>query len=260
MLITLLRIISFLSGWAYFIIWSLSVYPQTFLNHELESVEGFSIDFGIMNVWGYWFYSIYTIGGFIYPHLGTGEVQLNDLFFPTHWFLAASVTLTQVWLFERGTQRKFSLWVLAMLVLEWVLVISVFVLEGIVGLRIDDKYNTFKIAGYWKTLITFFKYWPQVYLNYSRKSTFGLSMPYIWMDFTGGMLSTIQQIVDLIVYNKTMATSSSSTFESFNIIKWFIALLTFVFDSIFFYQHYIQYPVTKKDASERLALLCHKVQ
>ena len=48
---------------------------------------------------------------------------------------------------------------------------------------------TIRQAGYGKAVITFFKYMPQVYLNYSRKSTVGWSMANVLMDFGGGFFS-----------------------------------------------------------------------
>ncbi len=45
--------------------------------------------------------------------------------------------------------------------------------------------------GYCKAAITFVKYVPQVYLNYSRKSTVGFSLANVVLDLMGGILSFI---------------------------------------------------------------------
>jgi cystinosin len=95
---------SYATGWVYFVAWSLSFYPQVILNYNHKSVAGFSIDFAILNVSGFLFYSMYSIGGFIYPHLGTGVVHQNDMFFALHAFVTSSILLTQVHIYHRGNQ------------------------------------------------------------------------------------------------------------------------------------------------------------
>ena len=53
------------------------------------------------------------------------------------------------------------------------------------------SYNTFRLGGYCKALITFVKYCPQVYLNFRRKSTVGWSIINIMLDLTGGSCSIL---------------------------------------------------------------------
>lgn len=50
--------------------------------------------------------------------------------------------------------------------------------------------------GYVKLVCTVIKYCPQVYVNYKRKSTEGWSINQILLDFTGGVLSLAQLLVD----------------------------------------------------------------
>jgi cystinosin len=167
------------------------------LNYQLESVAGFSIDFGLLNTSGFLFYSIYVIGGILYPGLGTGEIYIVDLLFPTHCFLIAAATLAQWWIYERGVQKTFKPGVVLVVFLQWVIVFMVFwtqiMLKSWLGLSLPNSLNLLMITGYMKTTITFFKYWPQVYLNFIRKSTKGLSMPYIFLDLSGGAFSLLQQ-------------------------------------------------------------------
>ena len=204
MILTLLYIISNLSGWLYVILWCLSVYPQTLLNFKIKSVAGFSMDFGIMHWTGFLMYSIYCLGGFVYPYMGTGKIHIVDLLFPTHWFLISAANLSQVWIYERGSQPGFDRKVLTMMIFMWTIVAIFFISEGFLGVSIPTFLNTFMILGYLKTIITFCKYCPQVYLNYVRKSTRGLSMSYLLFDLSGGVFSIIQQMVGKIkftIYN-----------------------------------------------------------
>jgi len=66
------------------------------------------------------------------------------------------------------------MWAVVILILEWIALIAVFFCEGVFDIKengFPEGFNTFRMAGYNKALISFVKYLPQVYLNYSRKST-----------------------------------------------------------------------------------------
>jgi len=75
-----------------------------------------------------------------------------------------------------------------------------------IGLGLGGDNNLFYWMGLGKVVITFVKYTPQVYLNYSRKSTYGWSIQNIFLDFTGGSLSFVQIFIDWI------NSGSTSTF------------------------------------------------
>ena len=59
------QMISFVIGWMYFTMWTLMFFPQATENYSRKSVAGFSIDFAILNPQGYYFYTLYSMGGFI---------------------------------------------------------------------------------------------------------------------------------------------------------------------------------------------------
>ena len=124
----------------------------------MKSVAGFSIEYAILNVSGFFFYFLYSIGGYVYPHLGTGIVDINDLVFAIHAFFLASIHLTQVFIYDRGDQHKFRSWAKYLLVILWTIVITIFVLEGFLELDIPHYVNAFKVAGYGKAVITLVKY------------------------------------------------------------------------------------------------------
>ena len=83
---------------------------------------------------------------------------------------------------------------------------------------------------------------PQVYLNYSRKSTAGWSIANILLDFTGGSLSIVQQVIDMI-YNGTNGNGWSffGSGDGFNVVKFFLGVFAWFFDIIFMIQHFILY-------------------
>ena len=122
---------------------------------------------------------------------GTGTIYINDLVFGIHAFMLASVQLTQIFIYDRGNQKGFSLWTMGLLAIELATVGAILFHEVRHPMAIDPYWSTIKVLGYWKTLITAVKYLPQVYLNWKRQSTVGWSLTNVLLDFTGGMLSLI---------------------------------------------------------------------
>ena len=246
-----LNVLSAVIGWVYFFAWSFSFYPQSILNWKKKSVAGFSLEFALLNVSGFFFYSLYSIGGFTYSHLGTGSVEPNDLVFALHAFLLSSVQFSQAFIYERGKQKSFALWAVVLLICEWITLITVFFLEGVIDVGVlPVEFNSFRVAGYNKAIITFVKYLPQVYLNYSRKSTVGWSITNIMLDFTGGSLSILQQVIDMLYEgaNGNGYDFFGSGGDAFNIVKFLLGAIACFFDIIFITQHFILYPHAEKPA------------
>lgn len=252
-----LELISMLVGWTYLMAWNFSSYPLNLLHYKTKSVAGFSLDFGLMNTTCHLLYSMYTVGGLIYPYMGTGIIQVNDLLFPTHCFLATSVTLAQWFIYDTGKQKGFTPWVVWMLATQALIIMSFFFCEGILGYELPHSFNTFKVAGYCNTMITFVKYSPQIILNYQRKSTEGLSIPFFMLDLTGGMLSIFQQFIDLYISAERSGNwDEFSIFSNnFNIIKFSIGMLTLTFGMFIAFQHYVLYRPVEVKSSLRKNLL-----
>jgi hypothetical protein len=110
--------------------------------------------------------------------------------------------------------------------------------------NIPHNYNTFRMAGYCKALITLLKYCPQVYLNYCRKSTIGWSIFNILLDFTGGVFSITQEVIDLTYLGMTTGEWDilGNKGDTFNIVKFFLGVISIFFDVVFMIQHWILYP------------------
>lgn len=207
-------------------------------------MAGFSLEFALLNVSGFFFYSLYSVGGFVYPHLGTGTIQPNDLVFALHAFALSSCQFAQAFIYERGQQKSFALWAVVLLIVEWIVLIVVFFLEGVINIGVMPvAFNTFRVAGYNKAIITFLKYCPQVWLNYTRKSTVGWSIMNIMLDFTGGSLSVLQQVIDMLYNGFTDGNWSffGSGGDAFNIVKFMLGITAMFFDIIFMIQHFILY-------------------
>lgn len=83
-------------------------------------------------------------------------------------------------------------------------------------------------------IITFFKYIPQVILNYQRKSTVGWAISTILLDFVGGILSLAQLVIDSSLQNNW-----SGLFG--NPVKLSIGNIGLFFNIVLMIQHYILY-------------------
>lgn len=94
-------------------------------------------------------------------------------------------------------------------------------------------------------------------MNYKRKSTVGWSIGNIFLDFTGGILSILQMIINaynyskyndklgetfcicLLIYFYFIADDWASVFG--DPTKFGLGLLSVIFDILFFLQHYVFY-------------------
>ncbi|CAE6504750.1 unnamed protein product [Rhizoctonia solani] len=172
-------------GWLYFIAWTVSFYPQVFLNVRRKSVEGLSIDFVSLNVVGFTSYTIYTTNFFFNEevreeyrkrHNGyDNSVQLNDVAFAIHLYVSIA------------------------------------------------------------------KYIPQAFSNFNRKSTEGWSIANVLLDFTGGLLSLLQLLIDSFALDDWSSITG-------NPVKFGLSMLSLSFGLLFISQHYILY-ATKRSTS-----------
>jgi cystinosin len=113
--------ISQILGWAYFVLWSLSFYPQVLHNHRRRSTDGFSIDFTLLNVLGL---TAYTVSNacFLFspvvraqyaqrhPHSPEPTVQWNDFVYALHGaliccWIGSHFLCRNFWNFESKLQR-----------------------------------------------------------------------------------------------------------------------------------------------------------
>ena len=161
--------ISAVVGWIYFAAWSVSFYPQAYINYTRKSVVGLSFDFLGLNLTGFLFYFTFNICLFAIPsfqeayreRFGADKaipVALNDIFFAGHAVLITIVTIIQCFIYERGTQRV-AYWVIAFLVVAWesATILLIFVLSNRFS-KLDFVYY----LSYVKLCITIIKYIPQV--------------------------------------------------------------------------------------------------
>ena len=167
-------------GWIYFVAWSVSFYGQFIENFRRKSVSGLNFDFEIYNLVGFSGYTIYTIRGYIDDKLGTGTVQIQDIFFASHALLLTILTLIQILYYydpKDKLQKISPITITIVLVMIWGAILLVVLESGFEyydpHVREDRKYifNSLVYLGWCKVVISLIKYIPQVISNYKRKST-----------------------------------------------------------------------------------------
>ena len=186
-----------------------------------------------MNPSGFFFYATYSVAGRVNPTLGTGEITNQDLVFALHAFALSSVQLSQIFIYDRGTQGAINLFWIIFLICCYIAVFTDWGIEVFHGALPNDA-DTFLMMGYCKAAITFLKYCPQVYLNWKRKSCVGWSFANICLDFGGGSLSLLQSAVKSIFLGDPFFDPGA-----FNLVKFILAICSIFFDSIFFFQFWL---------------------
>ncbi|XP_055643236.1 cystinosin homolog isoform X2 [Toxorhynchites rutilus septentrionalis] len=227
-------------GWIYFVAWTVSFWPQMIINFRRKSVVGLSFDFLTLNMLGHTLYAIFNCA--LYwndrieqeyfnrnPH-GLNPVIANDVAFSLHASLATFLTVVQCFIYERGEQR-------VSYVAQGILGIFavVIVVSGVlVGTNTWHWLDFLYVLSYIKLAITLIKYVPQAVLNFRRKSTVGWSIENILLDFTGGMLSMLQMLLNAYNYDDWASIFGDPT-------KFGLGLFSVLFDIVFIVQHYVLY-------------------
>jgi len=257
------RVVSSILGYTYFYSWSLSFYPQVITNIANKHTRGLSVDFCLLNVLGFTCYATYTCCLFWNPTIRrlyrerfgpTAEitVQSNDVAFALHAAILSSITLGQIIYFD-GIKDTWNNRTSGLVLVFIAGSISCCIIYGIL---IEGNQNASEsqkkgnlnwldflyLLSYLKVMITIMKYVPQVILNVRRKSTKGWNIWNVLLDMTGGLLSLVQLIGDC-------ADTSDWSGITGNLAKFFLGLVSILFDAIFMFQHYVLYPETEDTSS-----------
>lgn len=170
--------------------------------------------------------------------------QYNDIAFALFGLVCCILTAVQCCIYERGNQTV-AIWarVVIVLIITWISLGAV-----LAATHSIQPYIYIRTLGYVKVFISCIKYAPQAYLNYRRKATTGWSIGNVLLDFTGGILSILQMIVDALRITPNSPTTLDGT-DFANVPKMLLGLESIVFDVVFMVQHYLLYPPSKKRLS-----------
>nr|XP_012154310.1 PREDICTED: cystinosin homolog isoform X1 [Megachile rotundata]XP_012154311.1 PREDICTED: cystinosin homolog isoform X1 [Megachile rotundata]XP_012154312.1 PREDICTED: cystinosin homolog isoform X1 [Megachile rotundata]XP_012154313.1 PREDICTED: cystinosin homolog isoform X1 [Megachile rotundata] len=246
--------ISSVVGWIYFLAWSVSFYPQIYSNYRRKSVVGLNFDYLSLNLIGFIMYSLFNCGLYWIPEVeleyfrrypkGLNPVQVNDIFFSLHASFATVITIIQCFIYEIGNQ---TVSITARIIHA---IFAVFILISIIlaGVATITWLDFLYYCSYVKLCITLIKYVPQAFYNYKRKSTDGWSIGNIFLDFTGGMLSMLQMILNAYNYDDWESIFGDPT-------KFGLGFFSVAFDIFFILQHYVFY---RDNPNERSNEILHK--
>jgi cystinosin len=244
------RAVSSAIGYIYFSCWSVSFYPQVVSNYTRKSTQGLSTDFCGLNVIGFGCYSIYNLCFFcskviqdMYKERHGGSeitVQSNDVAFAVHAFILSLITLVQIGYYN-GIRAVLPSRVIAGVMIGILTALLTYL--TIVAIWKKSTWLDFLyFLSYIKIFVSLIKYLPQVILNMKRKSTVGWSIWNILLDFTGGILSVLQLVLDC-------ASMGDWTGITGNVAKFVLGNVSIFFDVIFMLQHYVLYHENSRQQS-----------
>lgn len=241
-----------LLGWLYFIAWTVSFFPQAILNAQRKTTQGLMPDFPLLNVFGFFCYTLSTAlflfsdvirAQYANRHTVSPEptVRINDLTFGALGFTMSVVTYSQFWPRLWGWQHKPGVQRHASTITRgiiWGSLVAILVTGFIVLVKRDTTGRGWALIDivytmeYVKLAMTVFKYVPQVIANFKRKSTIGWSITQQLLDFSGGIGSLLQLVIDSSLQDDWSGLVG-------NPLKFGLANISLVFDIIFILQHFV---------------------
>ena len=234
------RYCSSIVGYCYFIFWCASFYPQVVMNFQRKSTEGLSIDYSVVNLFGYICYTTYTF--MLYWNKAVREmyiehyvnanpdgpppeitVESNDVAFAIHALVMSIIWLVQLQIydgFKKCREEGKRIVSKPMTVLIFFLLGSCSAYAGLIActhlfpnLILVDWLNWLDYlyyVAYMKVVVTTAKYIPQVILNMKRKSCVGWNIWNILLDISGGIFSLAQLVGDAIDLNDLSSIMGNS--------------------------------------------------
>ncbi|KAI4350579.1 hypothetical protein L6164_005026 [Bauhinia variegata] len=236
-------------GWFAFVCWSISFYPQVILNYRRKSVVGLNFDFVFLNLTKHSSYLVYNATLYFssavqkqyrdnYGHNEMIPVAPNDVAFSAHAVLLTAITLLQIAIYERGSQKVSKIAILIVSAAWLTAAICFFVaLPKHHWLWLLFIFNGIQVC------MTVIKYIPQAVMNFMRKSTEGWSIGNILLDFSGGLANYGQMLMQSIDQHSWVNFYG-------NIGKLLLSLVSVAFDILFMCQHYLLYPAKKRSKAE----------
>ncbi|KAG8955629.1 hypothetical protein FRC04_007620 [Tulasnella sp. 424] len=234
-----LRILSDALGWSYFVIWSISFYPQAILNYKRKSVEGYSIDFATLNAISFGCYTFYT-SNFLFNdrvreeyrqrhHGKDNSVAPNDLAFCIHAFVLCCITLSQTWLYPRAPGQELSAW-------HRFVVSAFFTIIIIEGLSvISDIIPTIDFLYH----LSYFKLYGST-AKYASQASNAPPLPYHSNDLQS---SSLHRRAILSLFQALLIAQIDNNWSSItgNPAKLGLSILSIAFPSFFMLQHFVLY-------------------
>mmetsp|Transcript_23144 Transcript_23144/g.33914 ORF Transcript_23144/g.33914 Transcript_23144/m.33914 type:complete len:398 (-) Transcript_23144:67-1260(-) len=238
------RTVSSVIGWIYFFAWTLSFYPQVFLNAARRTTTGMVSDKLVYDFIGFSSLSVYCVALYCvgsvreeYRNKYNGnnpKVQINDVCFAVHALILTFVQIGQM-AYYNGWKQLPSKPCLYGSAITLVIIGLYLALVLVIDSNVFVFLYWLQFISFVKIGVTMIKYVPQALLNYTRKSTQGWSITTCTLDLIGSTLSLLQLMLDCYDTNDWSAIVG-------DLVKFALGLVSMLFDFIFIAQHYVLYP------------------
>lgn len=226
-----LTILSVICGWVYCLAWSLSFYPQLVLNHKLQNMSMMSMDFVVLNILGFFSYTLYNG---IHYFTKDNIVTFNDFLFSAHALSMTLILGLQTIIYPQRRLVHYTIHSFIILILGSLLTAWYYFMQQPNTLPV-----LLKLLGSIKLCVSLIKYIPQAWLHLKRKSTQGWNVWNNTLDMVGGVFSVVQEVLD---GNK-------------NAFKLALGFVSIGFDLVFVFQHYVLYNDSKTKLTSHEPLL-----
>ncbi|ETN59182.1 cystinosin [Anopheles darlingi] len=239
-----LIIVSSVIGWMYTFCWTIGDYFQVWTNWKRNSVVGLSFDFLFLNVVGNFCYSTFNAVLFWNDYVeqeyfqrhpfGLNPVVPNDVGYALHAVFGNCVLIAQCLLYPsdgNGVSRPVKILISCYIAL-------VMVFWGLAFWGQIYWLDFLYVLSYVKLSTNLIKYFPQVYMNFKRKSTVGFNISNRVLDMAGGILSLLQMILNCWNFDDWQSIGGSP-------VKFALGFVAILFDVLFMVQHFVCYKEAK---------------
>lgn len=241
-----LTILSLTLGYTQTVMWIMAMIFYTFVPVKVCSSNGLSYDFIGQNVTGFFLLGLQDCyGSWNYSASYHNGVHIPDQIISAFGQLYGAANLVSLSILPRTSPKNFT-WVLGKIPIIC-MILTVILVYSITG-NLDVTMIT---CGIVKGIQSCIAYIPQIYNNYSNKSTFGFSQSGIFCDCGGGSIALIQIVVD---YQRV--SQNTSFFKTLNYGKFFLNFFSVLMTVILQIQNYCIYgakEVTKPKNNKKVS-------
>lgn len=228
-----ISILSSFAGWGFFILISISLYPQFYTNYQLGNVKGISPDFTFISLSGFTFYFLHCTWGYFDPSKVSGSVNIQDFCYSAHSFVLILLFAVQCLHYDKQFFKNLQNWVKVYLIAAWIVSLTFCLLEVLFCFSLKGiNLNGCLLFGYLKVSCAVIKYFPQAMKNYKRKSTLGWNIMTTLIELFAWILSNLQVVLEIL---------NTCEYENLNVPKICLGFVTILFDLVFVIQHYALY-------------------
>jgi cystinosin len=240
------RPVSNVFNWIYFFSWTIGFYPQIYQNWSRKSTIGISSDKVLIDIFGYTCTTLFNVLIYFIPNESSHFVSLEvghstsirrfDACLSCHELLLTFILAAQIAVYDGSSQRPSLVALLACgIVSAFLLIYGMFVV-----VNASDTGATLTAWLFFVSImrigVIFIRNFPQIALNYRRKSTVGWNITACLMGLTGWIARLLQLLFDR---NDTNNWSNVTAL----VIMVVLITVSILCNAIFILQHFLWFAV-----------------